>query len=116
MQLRLTPEVAGKAVAVLDMNADGMDDLVVGAPHASFNDSEIEMPLASEAHFRRDVPSLGIAPEPSLCRFWGKVFIYFGSNSTGGISEHPDVTISTSSDLTGLGWVLKAGDLNGCPH
>ena len=88
----------GKSVVITDLNLDGIDDLIVGAPHASFNESEIEMPRAAEAHFR----------------FWGKVFVYFGSAT--GISMQPDVTLFTEADLSGLGWVLNTGDLNGDGH
>ena len=53
----------GWALHVLDFNLDGVDDLVVGAPLASFQNDEIPVPFDSAPDYR--------------C--YGKVYVYFGS-------------------------------------
>ena len=52
------------ALHVLDFNLDGVDDLVVGAPLASFQNDEIPVPFDSAPDYR--------------C--YGRVYIYFGCN------------------------------------
>eukprot|EP00656_Telonema_subtile_P047078 TRINITY_DN5387_c0_g1_i6.p1 TRINITY_DN5387_c0_g1~~TRINITY_DN5387_c0_g1_i6.p1 ORF type:complete len:806 (+),score=133.13 TRINITY_DN5387_c0_g1_i6:207-2624(+) len=85
----------GKSVVVLDLNADGVDDLVVGAPHASWNESETIIPYDAPAHFR----------------LRGKVFVYLGSKT--GLQQQADITLSTETDFSTLGWSLQSGDLDG---
>ena len=75
----------GWSLAVMDLNADGRDDLAVSAPSGGIED------LA----------------------FRGEVSIYFGSGGPAGISGTPDVVIDAGEDYENLGWSLAAGDADG---
>lgn len=77
----------GNSVAVVDLNADGFDDLAVSAPTVN----------SRERQFR------------------GALYIYLGS-PTGGLSETPDIHFTASETNTTLGWFLGSGDLNGDGH
>mmetsp|Transcript_17099 Transcript_17099/g.66590 ORF Transcript_17099/g.66590 Transcript_17099/m.66590 type:complete len:807 (+) Transcript_17099:26-2446(+) len=85
----------GWAVASVDFNADGVNDLVVGSP----------MSTASELTYK------------------GEISVFFGSAS-GGYSSTADVAIRTTTNYTNLGYTLLAADVNndgaddlviGCP-
>ncbi|MCB9475912.1 MAG: FG-GAP repeat protein [Deltaproteobacteria bacterium] len=72
----------GYALATLDFNADGIDDLAVGSPTKGGNE----------------------------LLYNGEVNIFFGSGD--GLSDEPDVTISTPRRNLGLGYTFGRGDLN----
>ena len=74
----------GWAVAAVDLNADGFDDLAVSAP---------------------TVGSAGL-------NYRGKVVVYFGQPEGKGLSELPDLTIEPEQDLAAFGWSLGAGDVD----
>jgi glycosylphosphatidylinositol phospholipase D len=74
----------GAAVAVLDFNADGLDDLAVGAP------------AVSDAAF------------PNR----GAVYVYFGQPA-GGVSQRPDLVLRLDAPYAGFGSVLATGDFDG---
>lgn len=76
----------GYAVAVVDLNADGLADLAVSAPTTGANQRE----------------------------YRGKIFVYFGKDDPESpISQQPDIVISAQELNTNLGWELAAGDVNG---
>jgi hypothetical protein len=87
----------GWSTAVLDFNLDGVDDLAVSAPLASWSAGEHPVALNNTT------------PAP---RNWGKVFIFFGAKGSG-LSAAPNVTIDTRDEFTLLGDVLHAADLDG---
>ena len=60
----------GKALAVIDWNADGVDDLAVGAPSASFD------------HLNATVP-VDDSWQGNGFREWGRVYIYLGHRGVG---------------------------------
>ena len=74
----------GAAVAVLDFNADGLDDLAVGAP------------AVSDAAF------------PNR----GAVYVYYGQ-AAGGVSQQPDLVLRIDAAFAGFGSVLATGDFDG---
>ena len=86
----------GRALTVLDFNADGIDDLAVGAPGASWSDEEL--------------PNVGDGT-PHI-RVWGEVAIFFGRRELG-LSSTPGARITSRDDLTALGLVMHSGDVNG---
>lgn len=87
----------GFQTTTIDFNADGIDDLVVAAPLASWENETISIvPFDSEIHVR----------------YWGRVYVYFGSRGEG-LSDIPDVEIKTDDDLTMAGIYLHAVDVNG---
>ena len=87
------------SMVVLDFNGDGLDDLAVGAPAASFEGLNASFPV-NDAWLGNGF------------REWGKVFIYTGQKHTG-LASNASVIIETTDDLTGLGTKLFAVDING---
>jgi len=89
--LTLTGDISygrfGWALAVVDLNADGLPDLAVSQPTT-------------------DAQSYG---------YHGRVLVYFGQPG-GGISTSPDVTISSADTYTNLGYRLLGADLDGDGH
>jgi glycosylphosphatidylinositol phospholipase D len=75
----------GWAMAAVDLNADGSADLAVSAP--TFG--------AQSDGYR------------------GKVFVYFGTGNSTGLSATPDLTIEPDEDLTMLGASLASTDADG---
>lgn len=73
----------GWGLAVVDFNADGIDDLAVSAP----------------------------TTEARGLHYYGEVRIFFGSST--GLHTSPDAIIDTLSDYTVLGQTIGAGDANG---
>ncbi len=73
----------GYSLAVVDLNADGRDDLAVSAP----------------------------AVGGDAWQYRGKVYVFFADES--GISTEPDLVISAQDNITNLGWRLASGDLDG---
>lgn len=73
----------GWSAAAADLNADGYDDLCVGAP-------------ASGAYYRK---------------YNGKIFVFPGSKN--GLSEKAVMTISTSDVNGNIGYFLTSSDING---
>ena len=92
----------GKALAVVDWNADGIDDLAVGAPSASFDQLNATVPV-------------GDSWEGNGFREWGRVYIYLGRRGVG-LAPAAATTIETTDDLTGFGSVLFGQDLNSDGH
>ena len=78
----------------------GVDDLAVGAPSASFTNSELN----------GSVP-VGDTWQGSGFREWGKVYVYTGKKG-GGLPQNATTVIETTDDLTGLGMVLAAVDID----
>ena len=85
----------GWALQVLDFNLDGVDDLVVGAPLASFQNDEVPVPFDSAPDYR--------------C--YGKVYVYFGSTKTG-LNTSNYISFKTTRQFSGLGSVLNKGDID----
>ena len=86
----------GWDIVSLDFNSDGIDDLCVSAPTASWGDT------------------LPVSDETPAMRFWGRVSCFFGgAGPASSLTTSPNVTIETTADLTGLGLVLRSLDLNG---
>lgn len=76
----------GYALAVVDLNADGLDDLAVSAPTIGARQKE----------------------------YRGKIFVFFGvEDITVPISATPELIISGQEINTNLGWELTSGDVNG---
>jgi len=75
----------GWALAVVDLNADGLDDLAVSAPTVG---------------------------SQSL-QYRGRVFVHYSSPEGTGLSTEPGLTIATDEDDTNLGWSLASGDADG---
>jgi glycosylphosphatidylinositol phospholipase D len=73
----------GYALAVVDLNADGHDDLAVSAPTVGGD----------------------------AWQYRGKVYVYFGTGS--GLSANPDIEIAATENITNLGHQLASGDLDG---
>ena len=94
LQGSMTHSRFGWDLAVLDFNDDGIDDLCVSAPTASWNNS---LPITDAT--------------PSV-RFWGLVECYFG-HADSGLSTEADYSIRTTHDLTGLGMTLRNIDIDG---
>eukprot|EP00756_Hemistasia_phaeocysticola_P018054 Hpha_TRINITY_DN15571_c2_g14::TRINITY_DN15571_c2_g14_i1::g.106278::m.106278/K01127/E3.1.4.50; glycosylphosphatidylinositol phospholipase D len=85
----------GWEVEVVDLNADGIDDLAVAAPTASaWNTTQV-------------VPD---DQYPEM-RVWGRVLVFYGRNGSG-LPSSPDLTFHTEDPLTALGLTLSTGDLN----
>ena len=89
----------GKALAVGDFDGDGVDDLAVGAPSASFERLNASAP----------VPDSWVG---NGFLEWGKIYIFKGAKATG-LGANYSAVIETTDDLTGLGAVLAAADLDG---
>ena len=84
---------------VLDYDGDGVDDLAVGAPSASFDHLNATLPVGDEwvgDGFRE----------------WGRVYLYRGARQLG-LSVNASVVLQTRDDLTGLGTALSVADING---
>eukprot|EP00939_MAST-03C_sp_MAST-3C-sp1_P004356 g4356.t1 len=90
----------GRALEVLDINLDGVDDLVVSAPFASWNDDDVLVPYDSEITFR----------------YWGRVYVYFGVRGIGLNVSAPSVVVETKDDFTLAGITLKSADCDGDGH
>ena len=73
----------GWALAVVDMNADGIDDLAVAAPTTGSQTRSYQ----------------------------GRVFVFFAGGT--GLSTEPDLTITADESHTNLGWSLASGDCDG---
>eukprot|EP01063_Lacrimia_lanifica_P009765 TRINITY_DN16645_c0_g2_i1.p1 TRINITY_DN16645_c0_g2~~TRINITY_DN16645_c0_g2_i1.p1 ORF type:complete len:839 (+),score=228.63 TRINITY_DN16645_c0_g2_i1:48-2564(+) len=84
----------GWALATVDFNADGVDDLAVGAPEAAWNGA------------------LPVTDAPPAVRLWGRVYVFLGTQGRG-LDAARNVTLTTATDFTGLGSVLGTGDING---
>eukprot|EP01065_Artemidia_motanka_P006921 TRINITY_DN13382_c0_g1_i1.p1 TRINITY_DN13382_c0_g1~~TRINITY_DN13382_c0_g1_i1.p1 ORF type:complete len:624 (+),score=187.89 TRINITY_DN13382_c0_g1_i1:779-2650(+) len=84
----------GWAVSALDFNLDGVADLAVTAPTASWN-SSITVPDNSYPKMRA----------------YGKVFVFYGSKS--GLAETAGFTAATEDPLTAFGLSMDVGDLDG---
>lgn len=82
----------GNAVAVLDFNRDGVDDVAVGAPVDGWNMSQPQ-----------EAPSF---------YYQGRVEIYFGAAGRG-IGATPDIVIRALRNLTFFGERLSVGDVDG---
>lgn len=85
----------GWKLEALDLNLDGIDDLVVSAPLSSFKNAEIPVPFDSGPNYR--------------C--YGKVHVYFGQNNTG-LSNGNRVTYFTNKSFSVLGSTLSKGDVD----
>ena len=72
----------GWALAVVDLNADDLDDLAVSAPT-----------IGSQS-----------------LQYRGRVFVYYGIPDGTGLSAEPGLTITADEDDTNLGWSLTSGD------
>lgn len=94
----------GRALAVLDFNLDGVDDLAVSAPGAS------DWDLSSEAS--NPFPSNST---PASFRMWGKVYVLLGKAGEG-LSAVRAVTLESANDWTTLGEVSLAADINNDGH
>ena len=79
----------GWALTVLDWNADGVDDLAVGAPSASFTDEQLNATFP-----------VGDTWQGDGFREWGKVYIYLGHRGYG-LAPTAATVIETADDLTG---------------
>lgn len=75
----------GWALAIVDLNEDGFDDLAVSAPTSS----------SSNMQYR------------------GKIFVYFGDSNEKGLSDEPNIVIEAEEDYTNLGFALASGDIDG---
>jgi len=75
----------GWALAVVDLNADGLDDLAVSAPTVGSLSSQ----------------------------YRGRIFVYYGTPEGTGLSAEPGLTIAADEDDTNLGWSLTSGDCDG---
>nr|XP_006824765.1 PREDICTED: phosphatidylinositol-glycan-specific phospholipase D-like [Saccoglossus kowalevskii] len=73
----------GSAILVMDLNVDGLNDLIVSAPSVN---SESLM-------------------------YTGEVYAFYGSNS-GQLSKNPNITITCETKYCNLGHSLTSGDLN----
>ena len=91
----------GEAMAVLDFNLDGIDDLAVGSPGSS--DWDLTNPTSQP-----------YADTEATFRLWGKVRIYFGAKGRG--LAAPPLVLRTSTAFTALGAVLGAQDINADGH
>eukprot|EP01052_Picozoa_sp_SAG31_P001570 SAG31_NODE_53_length_30139_cov_31.002197_12_plen_911_part_00 len=89
----------GYSLAVLDYDGDGVEDLAVGAPSASFD------------HLNSTVPVSDSWVGDGF-REWGRVYLYKGQKQIG-LAANASVIIQTEDDLTGLGSTLFAADLDG---
>jgi len=78
----------GWSLAVVDLNADGFDDLAVSAPTAGSGDAPYQ----------------------------GKVFVYYGDSLGKGLLTDPAMVITAKEDYTNLGWSLASGDCDGDGH
>lgn len=91
----------GWAMATIDWNHDGVDDLAVSAPTSSWEDAPGHRHLTNTT--------------PFIYNF-GSVLIFLGSNATGTRQATPlafAVNISTADPLTMLGDSLAVGDISG---
>ena len=92
----------GKALAVIDWNADGVDDLAVGAPSASFDQLNATVPVDDSW-------------QGNGFREWGRVYIFLGHRGSG-LAPTAATTIETTDDLTGFGELLYGQDLDEDGH
>ena len=87
----------GYRLKVVDMNLDGVEDLVVSAPIFSFSSTEASpLPYAGEPNYRS----------------WGEIFVYFGALDTG-LSRKSLIQFTTNKNFTSLGTILETADVNG---
>ena len=109
----------GFAMTVLDVNLDGIDDLVVAAPgYSGFN---VSTPEVASPYPNSESPTFHL---------FGKVYILYGSvhpfpsSSINDFNGTTLTTLTTTTQLRGLGHTLGTGDLNhdgyddllvGCP-
>lgn len=94
----------GRALAVLDFNLDGVDDLAVSSPGAS----DWDLSSASANPFPTN-------QTPSSFRSWGKVYILLGKSGAG-LDASRSITLETTKDWVTLGEVSLAADINGDGH
>ena len=101
LQGRMVHGRFGRALAALDWNRDGVHDLAVGAPSASFAFAELNSSFPVPDSWRGN----GF-------REWGRVYVFLGAKGTG-LATEPVTVIEETEDLTGFGTVLTAADLDG---
>jgi len=89
----------GFALEVVDLNLDGVDDLIVSAPAYSFSPNEV--PVAYNA--------------TPVYRSWGKVFVFFGQ-AKHGVDIDNTLAFYTHHNFAALGRSLSTADVNGDAH
>ena len=94
----------GRALAVLDFNLDGVDDLAISAPGAS--DWNLTSQTANPYPANSSVTSF---------RMWGKVYVLLGEAGTG-LDSSRAIILESSQDWTMLGEVSVAADINNDGH
>ena len=94
----------GRAMAVLDFNLDGVDDLAVSAPGAS--DWDLSSPSANPFPTNQT---------PSSFRSWGKVYVLLGQAGVG-LETTRAIILETKRDWLTLGAVSHAADIDGDGH
>nr|XP_033790390.1 phosphatidylinositol-glycan-specific phospholipase D isoform X2 [Geotrypetes seraphini] len=106
----------GWAMTSADLNQDGYDDLVIGAPGYSTMGNvqvgRVYIIYSNESGLPPVNMDLDEEADGLLQGSEGAVYVYFGARYKG-VSMKPNVTITCGDTYCNLGWSLLAADING---